>query len=398
MSCEANYGRCTGKLRGVYVTMKLCSLVGIVSTNPKCRAYKMYVLFLIVGSIAAWIHSAYEKNHNMFGKYTIYMLIADQISSFFLCMATVAVSITSVFLFPEKFLQTVQSLRNFDRILGISCPLELKHYLIFFGLGHLLILIPIMFDAWTWISNLGFRFYSIYVIRNIQYYQLSVILFLWFWLAMEVIKRFKILNAILEKVVVSPYILLNTDLKRGRYSNCVDVFKMEEKIKNISGLYNGVCDVVDLMNDVFGKGLLFIIIFIISFILTYMILLIIYISFPINGVELSKNSPVVSGVWILENFIKIMALASAGENLSREANRTITVCYGIINTLDNNPQYNVDAIKEELNFLIQQAAHRKPCLSASGFFVANSTMMGFIIGSITSYVIVAVQFLKETSP
>uniref|UniRef100_A0A6P7FL02 Uncharacterized protein LOC114331465 n=1 Tax=Diabrotica virgifera virgifera TaxID=50390 RepID=A0A6P7FL02_DIAVI len=308
MSYEVNNSRCVGKLRGVNFTLKLCSLLGIVSVNPKCRAYKMYVLVLVVGSVAAWMHSAYEKNHSLFGKYTVYMLIADQISSFFLCMATVAVSITSVFIYPEKLLQTVKSLRNFDKILGIPCPLELKHYLMFLCFGHILILTPIIIDAWTWTSSLGFGFYSTYVIRNIQYYQLSVILFLWFWFAMEIIKRFKILNDILEKVVTSPYILLNIDLKRNRYSNSFEFVKMEEKIKNISGLYNGACDIVDLVNDIFGKALLFIIIFIISFILLYIIILIIYISFPLKYVELSENSPAVSGVWILENFVSILLL------------------------------------------------------------------------------------------
>ncbi|XP_056646218.1 uncharacterized protein LOC130451300 [Diorhabda sublineata] len=99
-------------------------------------------------------------------------------------------------------------------------------------------------------------------------------------------------------------------------------------------------------------------------------------------------------MWITENLIKIAALALAGENLSKEATKTITICYGIINCLDNNALQNIDAIRE-LKFLIEQAVNRKPYFTASGFFVANSTMMGFIIGSITSYVIVALQFFNS---
>lgn len=52
-------------------------------------------------------------------------------------------------------------------------------------------------------------------------------------------------------------------------------------------------------------------------------------------------------------------------------------------------------LKEELRQFAQQTALRNPRLSASGFFTVNFNMMGFIVTSVTSYIIVAVQMIKD---
>ncbi|XP_056647837.1 uncharacterized protein LOC130900628 [Diorhabda carinulata] len=206
---------------------------------------------------------------------------------------------------------------------------------------------------------------------------------LWMWLVVETRKRFVLLNQFLIKLISIPERLQVNNIKAT--NKC----EVRNEIKRITALYNELCDVVDLINDVFGAGLLISVIFTISYVLLYSIILIDFTVFKIGS---SSDVWIIytSIVWLIENFVKIMALALAGENLSSEANKTVNVCYGLINKLENSEE-----IRQKLIFLIQQALDRKPCLKASGFFVVKSTMTGFIVGSITSYVIVAVQFLNE---
>uniref|UniRef100_A0A6P7FW33 Gustatory receptor n=1 Tax=Diabrotica virgifera virgifera TaxID=50390 RepID=A0A6P7FW33_DIAVI len=323
-------------------------------------------------------------------------MIADQVAAFFITLTVLTAVIDTTLIYPSKTALIRTKIVTFENLLSSERGLKfLKYYMV----GSIVIVpFVIIFDIYAWTQMGGtWDFAKYYLQKEFQYYQVTFGSFLWIWLGNEIYERFRLLNNKILRIFESTNRNTNfMDMKNKLYLQ----IHVEKDLKHFAQIYHDLCDTVELVNDVFGLCLVFYIMFIIAYVVSYVL----YLLYIITGKEQHFDGSfemfmIMSGCfWLMENFIKIMALASAGENLSREANRTITVCYGIINTLDNNPQYNVDAIKEELNFLIQQAAHRKPCLSASGFFVANSTMMGFIIGSITSYVIVAVQFLKETSP
>ncbi|XP_072385176.1 uncharacterized protein [Diabrotica undecimpunctata] len=292
-----------------------------------------------------------------------------------------------------------ECLRNIDKILFISPGPIFSKFPLLIIVVHLQTLLIIAYDSYSWIVVESLELFLHNIIRNAQYMHTILSLGLLVWMTMETSARYKKLTERIEDIFQVNRSEIITNITYNIQIQANYQLKLIQDIRLISRVYNILCNVVDTLNSIFGATILFYCLFVVFFVVEYLTLLIL---FGLSAYHTRATDETIlkwgSYVWIAENCIKIMALASAGENLSREANRTITVCYGIINTLDNNPQYNVDAIKEELNFLIQQAAHRKPCLSASGFFVANSTMMGFIIGSITSYVIVAVQFLKETSP
>ncbi|XP_072375315.1 uncharacterized protein [Diabrotica undecimpunctata] len=330
-----------------------------------------------------------------FEKYHFVIKIADGTSCMILTFGVAATIINTKLIYADNLNKILHRIKVFDFVVkpNLNCGLCLAILLVM----HFFLMSTTFFDAYTWSTSESFKDYTYFIIRDIQNIQLSSTICFWMWLGSEIKRRFKVLNDIL----IDEPIYQETNFNS---SNCKleghDLQKMVKKLKTVGRLYNNMCDTVELVNELFGLSIMYFVIFAICYVVSYtsVLALVAVGSGEIAVLNKKENLRTLSLVWIAENMIKIMALASAGENLSREANRTITVCYGIINTLDNNPQYNVDAIKEELNFLIQQAAHRKPCLSASGFFVANSTMMGFIIGSITSYVIVAVQFLKETSP
>lgn len=83
----------------------------------------------------------------------------------------------------------------------------------------------------------------------------------------------------------------------------------------------------------------------------------------------------------------------SGERIATNARDIIPVCYSIIHKLDSNLVQEAELLKKELRMLISQVTERKPHLEAAGFFVVNFDMLGFIVTSFTTFIIVAVQFL-----
>lgn len=80
--------------------------------------------------------------------------------------------------------------------------------------------------------------------------------------------------------------------------------------------------------------------------------------------------------------------------MASEAMKTSSICYILLNDIPTIPKTERDQIlKEELLLLAQQVNGHKPCVQASGFFYVNYSMIGFIVASITSYLIVSIQFL-----
>nr|APC94341.1 gustatory receptor 14 [Pyrrhalta aenescens] len=375
---------------------KICALAGLFPGNSNTNINKIYVIVLTTASIVGWIYSVYIKNNFMLTGCNVFIKITDQISCGLLCLATVTFSLTSTFVYPGKFFNAIQSLKRFDYLINISSPRTVSMGLAIFIFGNAVLLFPMVLDTLAWINRYDLNTYKCYFIRNFQYYQLGVITFLWLWFALEIRKRFVLFNKFLIKMIPTPSILLRNDAHHHGLFKMANIPQIRDEIKHKTALYNGLCDIVDLINDVFGAGLLIYVIFTISYVLLYSIILIEYTVFD-SKTRIDNYIIITSIVWIIGDFVKMMVVALAGETLSSESFKTVRICYGIINSLENGPNQYYDGIKQELNFLIQQATHRKPCLTASGFFVANSTMMGFIIGSITSYVIVAVQFLNEMS-
>ncbi|XP_050502122.1 uncharacterized protein LOC114331466 isoform X1 [Diabrotica virgifera virgifera] len=377
--------------------LKYFSILGITTPYAKCRLSKLYAIFLLFLTLLISCFCNYMKGFHVkaLEKYHFVIKITDATSCTILTCGVAVTIINTRLIYVDNINKILQRIKEFDIVVKPNLNCALCVVILF--VMHFFLMSTTCFDAYTWSTSESFGEYKYFLIRDIQNIQLSSTICLWMWLGSEIRRRFSVLNDLLIDELIHKD---SSSLSGNNKAEKPDLQKMSKKLKNIGRLYNKMCDAVDLVNELFGLSIMFFVIFAICYVVSYssVLALVAVGSEAMSGLTKNQNLRILSLVWIVENMIKIMALASAGENLSREANRTITVCYGIINTLDNNPQYNVDAIKEELNFLIQQAAHRKPCLSASGFFVANSTMMGFIIGSITSYVIVAVQFLKETSP
>ncbi|CAH1990914.1 unnamed protein product [Acanthoscelides obtectus] len=92
---------------------------------------------------------------------------------------------------------------------------------------------------------------------------------------------------------------------------------------------------------------------------------------------------------------KLFALATVGELFYREANKATSICYDNINELDTIIQPGWDVVKDQLIALVQQVRDRNPKIAASSCFDVRLGMMGFVVASVTSYIIVAVQFMLQ---
>ncbi|VEN46237.1 unnamed protein product, partial [Callosobruchus maculatus] len=94
--------------------------------------------------------------------------------------------------------------------------------------------------------------------------------------------------------------------------------------------------------------------------------------------------------------VKLFALAAVGQLVYGEAHTTIAICYRSINELEATHLQGLHLIEKELLHLIQQVHIRNPKVAASSFFDVNFSMSGFVITSVTSYIIVTLQFMIQS--
>lgn len=70
-----------------------------------------------------------------------------------------------------------------------------------------------------------------------------------------------------------------------------------------------------------------------------------------------------------------------------EAYKTATICYQLVSELpDNSPE------ARKLLILAQHASQRCPQITAANVFTVNASALFTLLGSLTSYVIVLIQF------
>lgn len=87
-------------------------------------------------------------------------------------------------------------------------------------------------------------------------------------------------------------------------------------------------------------------------------------------------------------------IAAACECVTNEASRITEICYTLLSDIPSLPttDYGID-LREELLLLAEQTAVIHPKVLAAGFFEVNLAMMGFVVASVTSYIIVIIQFM-----
>lgn len=81
--------------------------------------------------------------------------------------------------------------------------------------------------------------------------------------------------------------------------------------------------------------------------------------------------------------------------MTNEAKKTGGICFSMLLMLDVIPENAQDtALRNELILLNQMAIHGCPIFTAAGFFSIDYSLILAIFGSVTSYMIVLIQFNK----
>ncbi|KAJ8941036.1 hypothetical protein NQ318_015512 [Aromia moschata] len=358
-------------------------------SNPPI--HKFYAIILQLAIIVGFCYSVYGKQTPLFDTYSYIVKLVDQIATFVLTLTNISTITLTVFCYPKKFGKILRDLSHFDS--RVSCVFKRKMCLFVFTViaFHVMVAITIIMDWYAWSSGVGFNMYKFYVARDFQIYHVSVTMLLVFWMAVEIGCRFSALNDLLTKVSAN-FCYVKLDGPSKEFAHRAQLKLNYRGIKSIAKLHNFLCDILNDFNRIFGLILLFAVVFFITFIVLYTIALITYtiMDDSINGVTFGVTLLLACVFWVLHSMIRahidehipevtLLALAAAGDHLAVTANKTSIICYSILNDVDESSRQDLLLLKAELKLLANQITCRSPRLTASGFFVINLTMMGFII-------------------
>ncbi|KAG5880339.1 hypothetical protein JTB14_019818 [Gonioctena quinquepunctata] len=377
----------------------ICNLLGIAPPRNCTWKYKTYAMVLLTLNVTGSIYSALRKLDPEFVTYSMVIRITDQTANLFMTLAVTTTVVLVVMVYPKKIHRIRDSLLEFDKALPLDRLCGKLRSSFWISASFALVMVPtvVVLDSWVWVENVELKLYKYYIIRNIQYCQITAIVMLWFWMGIEIFHRFSFLNAQLKKTL-GGYSLYRSKLFLIKSKNVVEVCPryIRDTLRKITKYHNFLCEIVSEVNELFGIIFLLHVLFFTAFTVQYTFIMIFYMTLDgsMGGQQFTGMLHFVSLAWISVCWIKLLNISIAGHFVEKEGNNTITICYNLLNDMDMKSSYQDQLLKEELQFLSKQVANRKPCLRASGFYEVNFTMMGCIVSSVTSYIIIAVQFME----
>nr|XP_023030289.1 uncharacterized protein LOC111518161 [Leptinotarsa decemlineata] len=167
------------------------------------------------------------------------------------------------------------------------------------------------------------------------------------------------------------------------------------EIMNTKMMIHNMGVTVDEFNTIFGKSMFFSVMFSIIDIVYNTYLGFFYTIFYDD--ESRKIYTLFgTGLWITVITVSIILISVAGEGLENEARKTPVICYVLLSDIPGIPKTDYQRLlKEELLLIAKQANTRKLCISAAGFFEINLGTIGFVLASVISNIIVAIQFIPD---
>nr|CAH7755502.1 unnamed protein product [Callosobruchus chinensis] len=412
---------------------------GMFPYSGKPDVHKAYVLVLIMATIFGYVVCTVAKETWLFTGYPKVMKFVDQTYNAYLLIVCVVSQVCMVFLYPQKIQNLLHDISITDTtdIKGISskCVFWIAFCVCSFGTIFILSI-----DTVIWLYTVGFDRYKYYILRNIQYYQTNMMLLFEMWLCLEQRNRFKYLNDQLKNTLEQ---FISADCKKN--SKEIDRFQVAVEVKNMKKSHNRLCNIAECFNEMFGALLVLQVIFLISIVISYTLNVMHYLlvlndeiinvflntgsdervtageiqNMHFNLAKVNKetafpfvlfNDPEINQLKAkfpandlgsstfssrVLNLAKLFALAGVGELFYQEAHKATGICYDSINELEFNRQLESDVLKQQLFAFVQQVRDRNPKMAASSCFDIRLGMMGFVIASVTSYIIVAVQFMVQ---
>ncbi|XP_060522498.1 uncharacterized protein LOC132699670 [Cylas formicarius] len=380
------------------------SVLGVCSPlwatfKPKSMAYfyKIYSIGSAVFWILVTIWMIYAKQKYLSDSIISPVRFMDCAVHICLAVFSVSVILVSGYVHSDRLKTLFKHLDLLDERLTHDVMKSRRKIYYHFGTFNVFLLAFMISDATIWISTLGLKWYSkYYLTRVIQLYQCFLTVFFANVLADQLRDRFETLNQLLVNTIKG------SDCGFWVYSQQFNVrLNNRRGVKEFSQIHTFLCEMVENFNSIFGFLFMFAALVSIVMILNFvvMMLAIFFFEIKIEGIEYGTNLLVVCTMGIVIIIVQTVILAWIGERLSNEASKTHRISYSILNSISLLPYIETkEGLRDDLLLLSMQSVFRKPCVRASGFFVVNYRMLGFMTATLTSYVIVAVQFLTQTPP
>nr|CAI5867723.1 unnamed protein product [Callosobruchus analis] len=360
----------------------LLRLFGMFPCSGKSKRHKAYVIVLVIATSFGYVISTVAKESWLFLSYLKVMKFVDQTYNASLFIVCVVSQVFMVFLYLEKIQDLLHAISITDSIKDKRMSSKCLFWISFCVCSFCTILI-LSVDTAIWIYTVGFDRYKYYTLRNIQYYQANMLLLFETWLCLEQKLRFRHLNDQLKSMLER---FIAADLQ----------------VKSIKKSHNHLCNIAESFSEIFGTLIVLQVIFLISIVISYTLNALHYLL--VLNEEMVKvfynfgsdrRVTAIGAIFMFSNLAKLFALAGVGELFYQEAHKATGICYDSINELEVNSQLASDVIKDQLLAFVQQVRDRNPKIAASSCFDVRLGMIGFVIASVTSYIIVAVQFMVQ---
>ncbi|KAJ9599108.1 hypothetical protein L9F63_010376 [Diploptera punctata] len=196
---------------------------------------------------------------------------------------------------------------------------------------------------------------------------------------------FSRLNYIFEQISITKHYSCCSLHKLSKFSNPL---KASLNIAHIRHLHSYTCDLNECVENTYSLQILLTVVISFFFIIWLLYALIAMTFIPRAGkyFKLEGNYSFTNPTCIVFCIGKIMLNIVACTTTSNEANRTAILVHKLINKTRD------PLIREELELFSLQLLHRKVQFTACGFFPLDFTLLYSIVGAVTTYLIILIQF------
>ncbi|KAF2893220.1 hypothetical protein ILUMI_12954 [Ignelater luminosus] len=365
----------------------------------KWKTNKNYGILMTLLVITGYVLSVIGRVHDCYPYFAnATLVVTDALFGFVLTVANVISILIPLSYTRTNFVTFLNAFATVDDFLvrnGKNVEKKYKFLVVQLIFGHVVMLTLFVYDAYVWLTSVGMKQYRNYIFRDIQSYYSSVVIMMIYNLLLSLTCRFRSLNELLDNLC--PFDLMDNVNVLCELKVRVTQLQPYRRVQQISQVYEVLITQIIYFNRVFGWQILFITATIVVGLLNTLDILIVYGVFKNNHGSLTFGNDLIilSIFWSVLHFIFGTIVAASCDSATKEAQRTAEICYKLLLSLPAMPEKSQDrALREQLYLLAQLSSQRCPGFSAAGFFRVDYSMLLALFGSVTSYVIVVIQFNK----
>lgn len=303
-------------LKTIYPLVKLSNVMAITppytfGEQPvHCsRACKFYAATVLTTLLCGYFCNVYGKlNNEILKNFNFILNFIDFVATAFLTLTSVTAMVVIMFWRPEQFKKLLFEIEKFDSSVRLNCANN--KFWIGFITFQAITLSTIFMDSFVWTKTFGLKLYVYYIPRNIMWYQFNVAIFLIFWLALEIKRRFKEVNCLLircAKGINSSFLIptLLYDYSIAKIKKKPFYIKVPDTLllRNIKFWYNDFVKLVQEFNSIFGLILLFTILFNIASIVNYTEVYLLHVVYKTSRTDFESGFIALSLMWIAVAFV-----------------------------------------------------------------------------------------------